>query len=200
MSLVTLGAFENRATMTVLPTVAQDLDGLWLFGAAAAAPLISFVVSTATAGVWADRRGPVPALQAGMLLFVVSQLALGLAPSMHVFAVARVGSGLAEGLLDIGLTVLLARAMPEELRAKVFAAFAAAWVLPSLLGPSIAGAVTEWVDWRAVFLLGAALLVPARPRPAPVDARRRPIDATGDAVVAAASAARCRWPVRWPWP
>jgi MFS family permease len=161
VALVTLGAFENRATMTVLPTVAQDLDGLWLFGAAAAAPLISFVVSTALGGVWADRRGPVPALRVGMLVFVLSQLALGLAPSMAVFALARVGSGFAEGLLDIGLTVLLARTLPVELRAKVFAAFAAAWVLPSLLGPSIAGGLTEWVHWRAVFLLGAVLLVPA---------------------------------------
>src|SRR5687768_14633293 len=80
VALVALGAFENRATMTVLPTVAQDLDGLWLFGAAAAAPLISYVVSTALGGVWADRRGPVPALRLGMLVFVLSQLALGLTP------------------------------------------------------------------------------------------------------------------------
>jgi MFS family permease len=161
VALVTLGAFENRATMTVLPTAARDLDGLWLFGAAAAAPLISFVVSTALGGVWADRRGPVSALRVGMVVFVVSQLALGLAPGMQVFALARLASGFAEGLLDIGLTVLLARTLPTELRAKVFAAFAAAWVLPSLLGPSVAGGLTEWVHWRAVFLLGAVLLVPA---------------------------------------
>lgn len=161
VSLVTLGAFENRATLTVLPSVAQDLDGLWLFGAAAAAPLIAFVVSTAAGGVWSDRRGPVRTLYAGMLLFLASQLVLGLAPSMHVFVVGRVGSGLAEGLLNIGLTVLLARTLPEALRAKVFAAFAAAWVLPSLLGPSIAGGLAQAFSWRAVFVLGAALLIPA---------------------------------------
>lgn len=161
VSLVTLGAFENRATLTVLPTIARDLDGLWLFGAAAAAPLIAYVVSTVVGGIWSDRRGPVPTLHAGLALFAASQLVLGLAPSMLVFAAARVGSGLAEGLLDIGLTVLVARAVPEALRPKVFAAFAAAWVLPSLLGPSIAGAVTELVHWRAVFLLGVVLLAPA---------------------------------------
>ena len=180
VALVSLGAFENRATMTVLPSVAQDLDGLWLFGAAAAAPLISFVVSTALGGVWADRRGPVPALRVGMLVFVLSQLALGLAPSMPVFALARLASGFAEGLLDIGLTVLLARTLPVELRAKVFAAFAAAWVLPSLLGPSIAGGLTEWVHWRAVFLLGAVLLLPAALalRPSMRQARRKTAPAT----------------------
>ena len=68
--------------MTVLPTVARDLDGLWLFGAASAAPLVSFVVATVVAGAWADHRGPVRPLQAGMLVFTVSQVAMALAPGM----------------------------------------------------------------------------------------------------------------------
>ncbi|KRF23533.1 MFS transporter [Phycicoccus sp. Soil803] len=158
VALVTLGAFENRATMTVLPTVARDLDGLWLFGAASAAPLVSFVVATVVAGAWADHRGPVRPLQAGMLVFTASQVAMALAPGMAVFAVGRFGSGIAEALMDVSLTVLLARTMPEELRAKVFAAFAAAWVLPSLVGPPIAGLLTEVLSWRSVFGLGVALL------------------------------------------
>ena len=158
VALVTLGAFENRATMTVLPTVARDLDGLWLFGAASAAPLVSFVVATVVAGAWADHRGPVRPLQAGMLVFTASQVAMALAPGMAVFAVGRFGSGIAEALMDVSLTVLLARALPEELRAKVFAAFAAAWVLPSLVGPPVAGLLTEVLSWRSVFGVGVVLL------------------------------------------
>lgn len=158
VALVTLGAFENRATMTVLPTVARDLDGLWLFGAASAAPLVSFVVVTVVAGAWADHRGPVRPLQAGMLVFAASQVAMALAPGMAVFALGRFGSGIAEALMDVSLTVLLARTMPEELRAKVFAAFAAAWVLPSLVGSPIAGLLTEALSWRSVFAIGVGLL------------------------------------------
>lgn len=158
VALVTLGAFENRATMTVLPTVARELDGLWLFGAASAAPLVSFVFATVIAGAWADHRGPVRPLQAGMAIFVVSQVVMALAPGMVFFTIGRFGSGIAEALMDVSLTVLLARTMPEELRAKVFAAFAAAWVLPSLLGPPVAGLLTEVVSWQAVFGVGVALL------------------------------------------
>ncbi|MEO6414379.1 MAG: MFS transporter [Pedococcus sp.] len=158
VALVTLGAFENRATTTVLPTVARDLDGLWLFGAASAAPLVSFVVATVIAGAWADHRGPVRPLQAGMAVFAVSQVLMALAPGMVLFTLGRFGSGIAEALMDVSLTVLLARALPEELRAKVFAAFAAAWVLPSLVGPPGAGLLTEAVSWRAVFAVGVALL------------------------------------------
>ena len=160
VALVTLGAFENRAVTTVLPTVAVDLGGLWLFGAASAAPLISFVVATTVAGRWADRRGPVRVLYAGMGLFVGAELLMGIAPGMPVFVGGRLLSGFAEGLLDIGLTVLVAQALAPELRPRIFASFAAAWVLPSLLGPSVAGFVAQQVHWRAVFLLGPALLVP----------------------------------------
>ena len=161
VALVTLGAFENRAVLTVLPTVAEQLGGLWLFGPASAAPMISFVLATAVAGTWADRRGPLQPMYAGLGLFVLAQATMGLAPSMPVFVAARVGGGLAEGLIDVGLVVLMARALPEELRAKVFAAFAAAWVLPSVLGPSIAGVLAERFGWRTVFLLALALVVPA---------------------------------------
>jgi MFS family permease len=161
VALVTLGAFENRATTTVLPTAARELDALWLFGAASAAPLVSFVLATVVAGAWADHRGPVRPLQAGMLVFVASQLAMATAPTMAVLTLGRFGSGVAEAFMDVSLTVLLARALPEALRAKVFAAFAAAWVLPSLVGPPVAGALAETVSWRAVFAVGIALLLPA---------------------------------------
>jgi MFS family permease len=173
VALVTLGAFENRAVLTVLPTVAERLGGLWLFGAAAAAPMISFVLATAVAGTWADRRGPLEPMYAGLGLFVLAQAAMGLAPSMAVFAAARLGGGLAEGLIDVGLVVLMARALPEELRAKVFAAFAAAWVLPSVLGPALAGAVAEHLGWRTVFLMAIVLVVPATAMLRPAMARSR---------------------------
>jgi MFS family permease len=161
VALVTLGAFENRATTTVLPTAARELDALWLFGAASAAPLVSFVLATVVAGAWADHRGPVRPLQAGMLVFVASQLAMATAPTMAVLTLGRFGSGVAEAFMDVSLTVLLARALPEALRAKVFAAFAAAWVFPSLVGPPVAGALAETLSWRAVFAVGIALLLPA---------------------------------------
>lgn len=160
VALVTLGAFENRAVTTVLPTVARELDGLWLFGAASAAPLVTFVVATTVAGLWADGSGPTKVLYAGMAVFVAAELLMGLAPSMVPFVGGRLLGGFAEGLFDVGLTVLVARALPAGLRPKMFATFAAAWVLPSLLGPSVAGFVAEQWHWRVVFLLGVALLLP----------------------------------------
>src|SRR3954447_26389186 len=157
VALVTLAAFENRAVSTILPTIVRELDGWALFGASTGAPLVTFTIAMAWSGGWTDRAGPRPVLLWGMAAFALAQVVSGLAPTMTVFVAGRAASGAAEALIDTALMVLVAQALPDQLRAKVFASFAAAWILPSLLGPSIAGAIDALWGWRAVFV--APLLV-----------------------------------------
>lgn len=152
VALVTLAAFENRAVMTILPTVVRELDGWGLFGASTGVTLVTFTIAMAWSGGWTDRRGPAPALLTGLAAFAVAQVVSGLAPTMGVFVLGRAVSGAAEALIDTALMVLVAQALPDALRAKVFASFAAAWILPSLLGPSLAGGIDALAGWRAVFI------------------------------------------------
>ncbi len=161
ISLVTLGAFENRAVGTALPTMVREFDALGAFGVANAAPNASYLVSLAIAGLWADRRGPIPALRAGAVGFALAQLLVGTAQAMPMVIAGRLLSGLAEGLLDVALMVLVARALPAVLRPRMFSLFAAMWVLPSVLGPVLTGLVTEEFGWRWVFLGAIALVVPS---------------------------------------
>ncbi len=178
VALVTLAAFENRAVMTILPTVVRDLDGWGLFGASTGASLVTFTVAMAWSGGWTDRRGPRPALLTGLAAFAVAQLVSGLAPTMGVFVAGRAISGAAEALIDTALMVLVAQALPDALRAKVFASFAAAWILPSLLGPSIAGGLDALAGWRVVFV-APLLVVPLALAPVRGALRRtRPGEAT----------------------
>ncbi len=161
IALVTLGAFENRATISIMPTAARALDGLAWFGPANAASMVTFMVAVVVAGRWVDRLGARTVLLTGLATFLTAQLVTSAAPTMAVFIAGRGLSGVAEGLIDVSTLVFAARALPEHLRAKVFATFAAAWILPSLLGPGAAGAAEALVGWRLVFLLPCALLVPA---------------------------------------
>ncbi|MFL6176987.1 MAG: MFS transporter [Ornithinibacter sp.] len=157
VALVTLAAFENRAVSTILPTLVRELDGWTLFGASTGATVVTFTIAMAWSGSWTDRAGPRPVLLCGMAAFVVAQVVSGLAPTMAVFVAGRTASGAAEALIDTALMVLVAQALPDALRAKIFASFAAAWILPSLLGPSVAGAIDAVWGWRLVFV--APLLV-----------------------------------------
>lgn len=161
VALVSLGAFEAIAVATAMPTVAVALDGLAAYALAFGLPLATSVVGMVLAGVWSDARGPGGSMRVGVAAFVVGLLVAGLAPAMPVFAVGRAVQGLGSGLFSVALYVVVARVVPAGLRPRMFAAFAAAWVLPAVVGPPLAGLLVETVGWRWVFLIAALLAAPA---------------------------------------
>ncbi|MCO7273747.1 MFS transporter [Cellulosimicrobium cellulans] len=161
VAFVFLGAFEALAVATAMPTVAVELDGLTLYTLAFAASLASSVVGMVASGRWSDRAGPTTPLWTGIGLFLAGLLVAGLAQDMLVLVAGRVLQGVGTGLYIVALYVLVARVFPTDRRPKVFAAFAAAWVVPSIVGPAIAGLVVEHVGWRWVFLAVPVLAVPA---------------------------------------
>ncbi|MBO1756314.1 MFS transporter [Allobranchiibius sp. CTAmp26] len=159
--MVTLAAYADRATGTVLPAASAELHGLALFGAAGAAPMVAYIAAVAFFGVIVDRRGPSWLLRRCAALFVVGQLGSALAPTMLALVATRWVSGVSEAGLDIGVTVLLAQALPAALRPRMFGAMAVAWVLPSVVGPPVSGLIAQSLGWRWAFTVTALLLVPA---------------------------------------
>ncbi|MCC2322022.1 MFS transporter [Cellulomonas xiejunii] len=160
-ALVVLVAFESFAVTTVMPQVADVLDGRTLYAFAFAGPLATGVVGMVVAGAWSDRRGPAAPFAAGVALFVVGLLVAGSAAHMPVLVVGRLAQGLGGGVVNVTLLVAVARAYPPVLHPRVFAWFSTAWVLPSVVGPSLAGLVADVAGWRWVFLGVAVLVVPA---------------------------------------
>ncbi|MFD6135304.1 MFS transporter [Isoptericola sp. NPDC060257] len=161
VAYVALGAFESLAVSTAMPTVAAELDGLRLYTLAFATGSAAGVVGMLVAGRWTDRRGPTPPLLAGISLFLAGLLVAGLAPSMPVLLAGRTVQGAGSGIEGVAIFVLVARVFPEARRPKVFAWFAAAWVVPGVVGPLLAGAMTQYLGWRWVFLAVPVLAVPA---------------------------------------
>ena len=161
VALITLVAFEALAVTTAMPTVAQALDGLSLYALAFGGPLASGVVAMVVSGKWSDLKGPTRPLWQGTAWFVAGLLIAGLAPTMEVLVVGRVIQGFGGGLLTVALYVVVGHLYPAELRARIFAAFATGWVVPSLVGPAIAGLIVEHANWRIVFLAVPVMAIPA---------------------------------------
>ncbi|WP_350003980.1 MFS transporter [Pseudarthrobacter sp. WHRI 8279] len=167
-ALVFLAAFESLAVTTIMPLVSRELDGAALYALAFAGPLATGVIGMVAAGNWSDRRGPTAPLYTSVALFVLGLLIAGTSVSMPVLVAGRLVQGLGGGALTVSLYVLVARIYPGALHPKIFAAFSAAWVVPSLVGPFAAGIVAQVFSWHWVFLGVVGLVIPALLMIAPV--------------------------------
>jgi len=185
VTVVLLIAFEATAVGTAMPVAADRLDGVALYAFAFSAYFTTSLLGMVASGQWSDRSGPLAPLAAGIGSFAAGLLLSGTAASMWVFVLGRAVQGIGGGLVIVALYVTVSRAYPERLRPTVMAAFAASWVVPSIVGPLIAGTVTERFGWRWVFLgipalvvLPVAVMLPALRRSAsgPPPGGARPVD------------------------
>jgi MFS family permease len=160
-ALVFLAAFESLAVTTIMPLVSRELNGGSLYALAFAGPMATGVIGMVGAGNWSDRRGPAMPLYTSVALFVAGLLIAGTSVSMPMLVAGRLVQGLGGGALTVALYVLVARFFPGPLHPKIFAAFSAAWVVPSLVGPFAAGVVAQVFSWHWVFLGVVGLVIPA---------------------------------------
>ncbi|SBS73909.1 MFS transporter [uncultured Microbacterium sp.] len=161
VAMIFLAATQSLAVTTVMPLVSADLDGAALYAVAFSGTLATSVIGMVAVGAWCDRAGPVLPLTTSVVLFVAGLVVAGAAPTMEVLVAGRLLQGLGTGGQTVALYVVVARVYPATLHGRVFAAFSAAWVVPSIVGPFLAGAVAEYLHWRWVFLGVAALTLAA---------------------------------------
>lgn len=159
--VVTLIAFDGMAVGTLMPVAVRELDGLGYYAWGFSAFFIATLAGTVLAGEWADRRGPGAPLLAGVGAFAIGLVLSGGAPAMVFFVLARGIQGLGGGLIIVTVYVMILRAYGPWARPRAFAAISSAWVLPSLVGPALAGLVAQHVGWRWVFLGLVPLVLPA---------------------------------------
>ena len=165
--LITLSAFEALATTTIMPNVVADLGAESWFSVASGAALAAQLLSVVVAGALADTKGPRIVLLTGISLFGVGLTLCALAPHVAVFVAGRIIQGVGGGLVIVPMYVLVGAIATLRHRATFFAAFSLAWVVPSLVGPAIAGVVTLHFGWRPVFgavpVIGVLAVLPMLP-------------------------------------
>jgi MFS family permease len=186
-------AFEAMGVGTAMPAVIADLGAVSAYAWPIATFLAAAVLGTVLSGRWCDVRGPRAALLLGPVVFGVGLVVAGTAGDLPQLLVGRVLQGLSAGAQLIATMVTIAAVYPERARPAVFGLLSGAWVLPSLVGPPVAGLVTDRLSWHWVFLglvpvvgLALVLVVPAARRLAPP---ARPAVARPGLVAAAAGAA-----------
>ena len=151
-ALVSLYAFEEMGVVAALPTAVGKLGGLAYFGSVYTGFLAASVIGMVYSAHVCDRYGPrTPALVASTL-FVVGLILAGTATHMALLVAGRIVQGIAGGALMTAVYVIIGTSVPEAMRPRLFAVISFCWVAPGVIGPTAAGAITQHVGWRWVFL------------------------------------------------
>jgi EmrB/QacA subfamily drug resistance transporter len=144
---------------TALSDIAADLDagftGLqWVVDAYT----LALAATVLTSGSLADRLGRRKVFSFGLVLFTAASLACAAAPTIVVLDVARAIQGVGAAVLFAVSLALLAHAFPDrEGRARALAAYGATIGAAFALGPLAGGVLTEWIDWRMIFLVNVPI-------------------------------------------
>ncbi len=169
--LISLVAFEAMGVGTAMPALVDDLGSVSSY----AWPFVSFVaatvVGTVLGGRWCDQHGPRAMLLGAPVVFGLGLLVAGTSTTMAQVLAGRTLQGLGAGAQGVAVYVLIALVYSPAARPAVFGLISSAWVLPSLVGPPVAGFLTDQLSWHWVFLalipvvvLALLLLLPAAPR------------------------------------
>lgn len=161
---VTTVAFEGLALVTIAPTLAQQLDGLHLFGWIFSAFLLAQILGTMIIGQRINRMGVFASFGISIFIFVTGIVIAAASVNMMMLLAGRVFQGFGAGAIITCVYYSITLGYPDKLRSKILALFSGAYILPALIGPYIAGLIAEYVSWRFVFwmvlpFIGLAVLL-----------------------------------------
>ena len=88
-----------------------------------------------------------------IVIFTISSLACGIAPSLAILLVARVIQGAGGGGLQPMAQAILADTFPPRLRGLAFSLYGITAIFAPSIGPTLGGWITDNYTWRWIFLM-----------------------------------------------
>jgi MFS transporter, DHA2 family, multidrug resistance protein len=159
---------DTSIANVALPHIAGNLgattdESTWVLTSYLVSNAIILPVSGWIAGVWGRTRY----FMASIVLFTVSSLLCGLAPTLPFLILFRIVQGGGGGGLQPMAQAILADTFPPERRGLAFGLFGVTTILAPTVGPTLGGWITDNYSWRWIFYINLpvgilALLLVAR--------------------------------------
>ena len=115
--------------------------------------VLALGITTPLSGFLADRFGTKRIYITGLILFVISSLACGLAPSLPLLIIARAIQGIGGGLAQPLGPAFIYRTFPPKEQGTALGFFGIALVLAPALGPILGGWLVDLDLWRWIFYI-----------------------------------------------
>lgn len=151
---------DQTAVPLILPDVIQTFGigpGLaqWVLNASLL-PLAGLLVLGGRLGDLLGRRR---IFLLGSAMFGGASAVAGLAPEFWVLLLARVAQGAGGALMLPATVAIISSAYPPEGRGRALGTMGGTAAIAGALGPTIGGALTSLISWRAVLLINLPLLL-----------------------------------------
>jgi EmrB/QacA subfamily drug resistance transporter len=183
-------AMDNTIVNVALPSIRRDLNaslsGLQWTVDAYTIVIASFLMLAGSTG---DRLGRKRTFQTGLCVFAGASLACSLAPTLGWLIAARAVQGIGGSMLNpVAMSIITNVFTDPRERGRAIGAWGATVGISLALGPIVGGALTQAIDWRAIFWINipialAAVVLTALFVPESRAARPRALDPVGQLLV-----------------
>jgi EmrB/QacA subfamily drug resistance transporter len=171
LAAVSFGLFmimlDNTVVNVALPSIERDLHVSiasleWIVAAYA----LTFAALMITGGKLADLYGRRRIFVVGIVIFTLSSLACGLAPSAGFLIGARAVQGVGAALMNPATLSIITATFPPKQRGQAIGIWAGVSALALAIGPLAGGLIVDNINWNWIFFInvpvGAAGIVASR--------------------------------------
>ena len=155
-----LAAVSQINIAVAMPRIVADLGGFDRYTWASTAYLVASAIAIPIAGRLADIFGRRIFFILGLAIFMIGSIPAGLSQSMNQLIAARAVMGVGGGILMANSFAAVADLFPPEERGRYIGLIGLVYGMSSVIGPPLAGFITDNFSWNWVFLMNVPAGIP----------------------------------------
>ncbi len=148
-----MAAMDIAVISTVIPEIVSDLGGFKQFSWVFSMYLLTQTATIPLYGKLADLYGRKKILLIGIALFLVGSATCAMAWDIYALIAFRGLQGLGAGSIMATTATIAGDIYSVKERAKIQGWLSSVWGISAILGPVLGGGLTQYFDWRWIFLI-----------------------------------------------
>lgn len=153
MSTMTLAAMDITIISTAIPQIVSDIGGFQKFTWVFSIYLLAQTITIPIYGKFSDLFGRKKILFFGIIVFLLGSISSGFAWNIESLIAFRALQGIGAGSIMATVNTIAGDIYTVEERARIQGYLSSIWGVSAILGPSLGGAIAEFINWRWIFFI-----------------------------------------------